>query len=213
MERITHLKLKSPYNMLISGQTGCGKTQFVFELLKNLEELHETTFERIVYAYNMQQSIYTDMLNVKANIEFTKGMPENLNLDGRPSLLILDDMMCDLAHNKNAARMFTTLRHENLSIIFLVQNLYFRSPQATTITRNCHYLVLFPNLRDSSLIATIGRQIFPDKKNFIYESFKLATAEPYGYLFLDLKTDTPEYLRVRSSIFPQNELVVYAPSS
>jgi hypothetical protein len=77
---------------------------------------------------------------------------------------------------------------------------------------NAHYLVLFKNPRDSTQIATLSRQIYPGKSKFLIESFQDATRKPYGYLVLDLKTDTEEAYRVRTCIFPEDEWhYVYVP--
>ena len=153
------------------------------------------------------------MLQCINGLEFYQGVPSDLQLDGRPTLLILDDLMLDMQNDKALPKYFTKMRHENLSVIFLIQNLYFKSAYATTITRNAQYLVLFPNVRDTSIIATLGRQMYPQHKHFIFDAFKDATSTPYGYLFLDLKTETPDKLRVRSHIFPDNSIIIYRPKS
>ena len=72
---VSYLKLSNPYTMLIAGQTGCGKTHFVYKLLKVQSEMHENPFERIIYVYSVEQSIYSDMLSSIENIEFYEGLP------------------------------------------------------------------------------------------------------------------------------------------
>ena len=55
--------------------------------------------------------------------------------------------------------------------------------------------------------------MYPEmKENFVFEAFKDATSIPYGYLFLDMKVETPEDLRVRSRIFPGDDLIIYGPN-
>ena len=66
---------------------------------------------------------------------------------------------------------------------------------------NASYLVIFKNPRDKSEIMFLGQQFCP-KSNYLQESYRDATARPHGYLVLDFKQDTPENLRVRTSVLP-----------
>lgn len=207
------LKLVNPYTMIVSGQTGSGKTQFVKRLIDNQTEMHVTPLKRVVYVYTVDQPAYQQMHDSGKAIEFHRGLPSDLTFDGEPTLLVLDDMMLELQNDKRLAQFFTKMRHTNLSTIFLTQNIYFNSKYATTVTRNAQYLVLFPNLRDRSMINTLGRQIYPEHPSFILAAFDDAIKTPYGYLFVDLKSDTDEKLRVRTNVFPGESVVVFRPTS
>jgi hypothetical protein len=198
--------------MIVSGQTGSGKTQFVHNLLKTQKELMEEPFKRVLYAYSIYQPIYGSMQDDIADIEFTLGLPETIQEDPNiPTLLVLDDLMMDLQNDKRLVEFFTKMRHSNLSTIFIVQNLYFKSQHATTVTRNAQYMVLFPNFRDGSMIATLGRQVYPRHKHFLLSAFEDATKEPFRYLFLDLKAETDSKVRVRTNIFPDETPIIYRP--
>ena len=76
---------------------------------------------------------------------------------------------------------------------------------------NSHYIVLFKNPRDMAQITYLSRQMYSGKKNFLTDAFQDATSHPYGYLFLDLKADTDDELRVRTNIFPGETTFVYCP--
>ena len=76
---------------------------------------------------------------------------------------------------------------------------------------NSQYLILFKNPRDAGQISYLARQMFPGKSKFLVDSFKDATSRPYGYLFLDLKADTDDNLRVRANILPDKTYYVYLP--
>jgi hypothetical protein len=208
-----NLQLIAPYTMIVSGQTGSGKTYFVNKLLEAQAKMHQQPFERVVYAYSMEQPLYSSMQSHIPGIEFSLGLPEDFMTSvSSPTLLVLDDLMMELQNDKRLAVLFTKMRHSNLSTIFLVQNLYFKSQYATTVTRNAQYMVLFPNLRDAAMISTLGRQIFPRYRNFLESAFEDATTKRYGYIFLDLKAETDNKLRVRSNIFPGEEPVIYRPA-
>ena len=77
---------------------------------------------------------------------------------------------------------------------------------------NTHYIVMFKNPRDAGQVATLARQMYPGKGNFVVEAYKDATKEPYGYLLIDLKPETDENYRIRTKIFPDDERqYVYVP--
>lgn len=208
------IKLNPPYTMVVSGMTGCGKTHFVSRLVRQQAEMHEKPFEKIIWAYSMMQPVYREM---SSQVEFVEGFPSDFfeilekQQNQLNTLLILDDLMFDLDNDTRIAKLFTMMRHQHVSTIFIVQNFFAQSKCLRTVTRNSQYIVLFPNLRDVGMIATLGRQMFPDKKNFLQSAFADATATRYGYLFVDLKPETDRKLVVRTKIFPGEVGIVYQP--
>ena len=46
--------------------------------------------------------------------------------------------------------------------------------------------------------------MYPGHLKLVQEAFKEATSVPYGYLLVDLKQDTPEDMRLRTTIFPDD---------
>ena len=81
-----------------------------------------------------------------------------------------------------------------------------------TISVNAHYMIIFMSPRDKTQISFLVRQMFPANSKFLVDAFEDATSEPYGYLLVDLRPDTPEEYRVRTRIFPDENTVVYTPS-
>ena len=51
--------------------------------------------------------------------------------------------------------------------------------------------------------------MFPRKPKILQEAFDDATVDPYSYLLMDFRQDTPENLRLRTKIFPGEAQVVY----
>ena len=50
--------------------------------------------------------------------------------------------------------------------------------------------------------------------NFLINAFNDAISKPYGYLFLDLRSETLDKLRVRSNIFyGKDDMIVYINKS
>ncbi len=101
--------------------------------------------------------------------------------------------------------------HHNLSVILILQNLFYRGKEMRTISLNAHYMVLFKNPRDASQITHLARQMYPNKPKFMVEAYRDATSSPYSHLFVDLKPDTEEHMRLRSNIFQGEYPTVYVP--
>ena len=64
--------------------------------------------------------------------------------------------------------------------------------------------MVFKNPRDVSQMTTLAKQMYPGRVKFVQEAFADATTAPYGYILVDLKQDTPEDLRLRKSILPDD---------
>ena len=125
-----------------------------------------------------------------------------------PTLLVIDDQMDEV--NKNVLRLFTKgSHHRNISVIYIVQNLFGKNNDHRTISLNVHYLTVFNNPRDKSQIVHLAKQMYPGEIDYVKEAFALATREPHGYLLVDLKQSTPDALRLRGRIFPGEEKEVY----
>ena len=95
------MKLIHPSNIIVSGPTGSGKTQFVTRLLEL--QLLDPFPSRIVYLYSEWQDAYNKLLQSIPSIEFVKGFPDRL-MDlfsaNKTNLLILDDQMSKAGDTK-----------------------------------------------------------------------------------------------------------------
>ena len=93
-----------------------------------------------------------------------------------------------------------------------MQNLFPKNKESRTISLNSQYIVVFKNPRDVSQMTTLAKQMYPGRVKFVQEAFVDATSTPYGYDLVDLKQDTPEDLRLRTSILPDDAVqYVYMP--
>jgi hypothetical protein len=205
-------KLQHPFNMIICGPSGAGKTSFIHRILKNIDSICNVPFSRVVYAYGIFQPLYRDIAKIP-NVQMVEGMPsvDDLQLNPEGTLLVLDDLFLDTS--KETAQLFTRLRHLNLSTIFVTHNFFHECRFMRTITRNAHYLVFFRNPRDAQQLAHLSRQMYPGKGGFLQDAMRQVTCRrPYGYLFLDLKPGTPDSLRVCTGIFADEEHIVFCPA-
>ena len=129
-------------------------------------------------------------------------MDEDFTDPATPTLIVLDDQMQNL--NEDVMSLFTRgTHHLNRSVILTVQNVFYQSTFMRTISLNAHYLVLWKQPRDMAQIAALGNQMYPQKSRLFLEAYKKATAEPYGYLFIDLRPTTDDRLRLRTAVLKE----------
>ena len=200
---------KHPFTCLIAGPTGCGKTVFAKRFVNNINQMMDPIPERIIWYYSEYQTVFGTVNNT----EFIEGLPDidKLNPYER-HLVIIDDQMTE--NNKEIVTLFTKKsHHRNISVMYLVQNLFYQTKEHRNISLNAHYIVLFRNRRDSSQVTRLGKQIFPGKTKWdLGEAYRKATSKPYGYLLVDLKPETKDYLQLRTDIFPGQIQRVYIPA-
>ena len=134
-------------------------------------------------------------------VELEQGIRLDLEKDSyiNPSvrnMIVLDDLMSSAATDPRITDLFTEgSHHRNLSVVVLNLNLYFSKDP--TQRRNCHYLFLFKSPVDKQSIMTLAKQMYPEKTQYFLEKFEQATRKPFQFLLVDLKTATPEHLRLR----------------
>ena len=140
------------------------------------------------------------------NIYFKEGLPTNEELREQsviPRLFILDDLMTAATVSKDVCGMFTEGSHHlNYSVCCLIQNLFFKGRMQRPISLNAHYFLLLKSPRDSQQAAILAKQMFPSDTQKLLKPYTEATAKPHGYLFIDLKQNTPEKDRIVKNIFP-----------
>lgn len=201
------LKFRHPFPAIVSGATGTGKSVLVRYILNNWKNLIHGLNKpkiKVLWLYGINQPLYSIPLKNDVEIEYHSGlMNESELLAHNPDLVVVDDLMTEGSNNKDFSNLFTRVsHHQNISVIFIIQNLYHQAPQMRNISLNCHYYILMQNVRDRAQIYSLARQLYPTKSKSFIEAYLKATSEPYGYLIIDLKPDTPENLRLRSKIFP-----------
>lgn len=202
------LTWKHPFTCVVSGPTGCGKTEFTIRLLQNCKSVISPAPDKIIWCFGVWQKSF-ERIN---DVEFHEGIPDLSTFDGKNrTLLVLDDLMHETKDDR-VSKIFTKISHHmNVSVLYLTQNLFYSGKQNRTITLNAHYLVLFKNPRDVTQIACLARQMYPHKSKFMIEAFNDATMKPYSYLLVDLKPDTEDKLRLRTNVFPNEVNYVYIP--
>ena len=76
------------------------------------------------------------------------------------NIMVLDDQMGVASSNTSVSELFTKgSHHRNLTVIYLVQNVYNKSKSQRTISLNSHYNLVYRNGRDASQFRTMAYQI------------------------------------------------------
>ena len=77
-------------------------------------------------------------------------------------ILVLDDLMNEGSSNKNVLDLFTKdSHHQQITVIYLCQDLFPTGKFAKPISRNAHYTVVFKNLRDQLGLRNLLQQLYP----------------------------------------------------
>lgn len=148
------------------------------------------------------------MMKTMPGIEFTQGIPEDIDepnyLDAsQRNLFLLDDRMAQSRKDKRITDLFTRgSHHRNLSVIYIVQNIFHQGKEIRNISLNSHYVVLFKSPRDKQKISILARQVNPGKVQEFMRRYDKATSWPYEYLMLDLKPTTDDGQRLKTNILP-----------
>ena len=211
-EKCQRFQFEHPFTCMVAGMTGSGKTIWVQSLLRQAYRMINLPPERIVWCYSQWQPAYMEMLVAIPNIEFVKGIPESLENDSYldvniRNLIVFDDQMIEAGKDNRIVNLFTKgSHHRNLSVIYIVQNLFHQGKGNRSISLNSHYLVLFKNPRDKLQVLTLAKQMYPGRTDFFLKQYEEAVRRPYGYLLIDLKTTTRDDCRLRTNVLPGEEI-------
>lgn len=198
------------FNCIISGPTQSGKSTLVRKILQNVDTMFEPKIDQILWCYDQYQPLYD---TISSKVTFHEGIPDMSNFKSSGhTLLILDDLMEECASNSTISKLFSVhSHHKNLSVFYITQTLFPRGQASRTLSLNTHYFIVFRNPRDQTSFGYLARQMYSSPKSkHLIEAYNDATrSRAHSYLFLDLKQDTDECLRVRTGILPSDEHVVY----
>ena len=71
----------------------------------------------------------------------------------------------------------------------------------TTANRNLTHLVLFLCVRNGMMLRNLARELYPGKSRYLLEAYDMATSQPFGYLYIDFRPETPKNQRLLCGIF------------
>ena len=193
------LDLKHPFSMTVAGPSGAGKTYLVKRILES--DIISPVPKKVVWCYAEDQPLlYEEMERAGLVDKFQKGLDFEQHVDGiTPTLLIIDDLQDETSSDTEIANLFKRgCHHRNLSVMFLVQNLFFQGKKSVDMRRNSTYVVLFKNPQDKMQIHRFAQNAFPGKVEYIMQLYE--TLGPHGYLLFDFTQEADDHVRIRSGI-------------
>ena len=117
-------------------------------------------------------------------------------------LLVFDDMIADMIHNKKLNSIVTELfirgRKLNISLVFITQS-YFKVPKDVRLNTSHFFIAKISNKRELQQIA-INHSSDISTKDFA-NIYRKCTAEPYSFLVNDTTLASNNPLRFRKNLF------------
>ena len=206
------MNLKNNATFQIVGPSGSGKTHFVCKLLQSNSKF-EKKFNKIYWHQGgdgeagLTQCEFGKLKNIKVINGFDENWSTRLK---KGDVIVIDDLYQEANKQEDFNNLFTKIaRHREVTVIFITQNLFHQGGNHRTRNLNVHYLVLFKNPRDQTVVDFVARQAYPHDKKFLIDSFHDATSKPHGYLFLDFTQQCDDDSRVSTDIFNKNGVTIY----
>ena len=190
------------------------KNKFILNLIENQADIDQI----YLYANNPYEAKYQYLINKRQNVginnpkaffEYSNDMHDvyknidDYNPDKENKILIVfDDMIADMIHNKKLNSIVTELfirgRKLNISLVFITQS-YFKVPKDVRLNTSHFFISKIPNKRELQQVA-INHSSDISTKDFI-NIYRKCTAEPYSFLVNDTTLASDNPLRFRKNLF------------
>ena len=200
-----------PYRILIIRGSGSGKTNSLLNLIENQKDIDKIH----LYAKDPYESKYQYLINKREGVginhfkdpiaftEYSNDMHDvhknidDYNPDSENKILIVfDDMIADMIHNKKLKSIVTALfirgRKLNISLVFITRS-YFKVP------KDDFFIAKIPNKRELQQIA-INHSSDINTKDFD-NIYRKCTNEPYSFLVIDTMLASNNPLMFRKNLF------------
>ena len=206
-----------PYRILIIGGSGSGKTNALLNLINNQPDIDKIYLyakdpyeDKYQYLINKRESVGLKHFNdPKAFIEYSNDMHDvyknidNYNPDKENKILIVfDDMIADMIHNKKLNSIVTELfvrgRKLNISLVFITLS-YFKVPTDVRLNTTHFLIAKNPNNRELQKI-TINHSSDINTKDFS-DIYKKYTDKQHSFFVIDTTLPSNNPLRFRKNVF------------
>ena len=137
-------------------------------------------------------------------MQFHKGIPESDHPKSwfpKGGLLVRDDLMAEGGEDKELLDLFTKhSHHQNITVLYLCQDMFPPGKYAKSISRNAHYIVAFKNPRDQLEMKNLLFQAFLTCWQDMMYVYQKVTERPFGYTILDLHPASDDRKRIFSHL-------------
>ena len=116
-------------------------------------------------------------------------------------VLVMDDLMTEGGNDKRVLDLFTKhSHHQNVTVLYLCQDMFPSGRYAKSISRNAHYIVAFKNPWNQLGVRNVLLQSFHTTWKETLEAYQQATARPFGYMVFDLHPTSSDDQRILSHL-------------
>ena len=166
--------------------------------------------DKYQFLINKRESIGVKHFNdPKAFIEYSNDMNDvHKNIDHynpdkeNKILIVFDDMITDMIHNKKLNSIITELfirgRKLNISLVFITQS-YFKVPKDVRLNTTYFFIMEISNKRELQQIA-LNHSSDINTKDFI-NIYNECTDKPYSFLVNDTTLSSDDTLRFRKNLY------------
>ena len=206
-----------PYRILIIGGSGSGKTNVLLNLIENQPDIDKIYLyakdpyeAKYQYLINKRESVGINHFNdPKAFIEYSNDMCDvykNINYynpnKGNKILIVFNDMIADMIHNKKLDSIVTELsirgRKLNISLAFITQS-YLKVPKDVRLITTHFFITKIPNKRK---LREIPRNHLSDVSTKDFSNiYTECTAEPNSFFVNDTTLASNNPLSSRKNLF------------
>ena len=171
---------KHPTTIQVFKPTRYNKTRLVRRILE--EQLIQPFATRIIWVYSNLQ-LDNDFIRKRYHGKdfenrWRNDIFDSLNLE-QGNIPVLDDQMGVASSSTSVADLFTKKSHyRNLTVIYLLQNVYNQGKSQRTISLNSHNSVVFRNAWDASQVRIMAYQKCTNYGKWLVDSFPDATSKP-----------------------------------
>lgn len=210
MQTINHsspvdLRLKCHFSMIVCGASNCGKTTWVYNLLRKRQDVFNCNLANVTWFYNIWQESYEKNKDVVS--QYVQGMCTMEWLENNSTqdmTIVIDDMAMDAT--EDTAKIFTAGSHHfRVNVIFITQNLFPKNKYFRDISLNTTYLVLFKSVVDKMQIKTFSIRYMPGRSKTFMDIYNQATKKPHSYLLLDNHQETEDNYRILSNFLGEGD--------
>ena len=200
---INDCKLQKPFRLMISGGSGTGKSTALQELVNTSH--FSSPFDKIIYCYpdylDEPPMIFDQIVENRpgtCDLHYFSTIPQN-------SLIIYDDLMSECGKSDDVMKLFSVIaRKRNLSVIFIVQNIYDSNKQFRNIRLNATGFLLFNFYADKDVNKRLLRDLNVQSrvpKHLMDQIY----SRPFSYIYVDIHPERRNNFDiVRGNIFDKN---------
>ena len=205
------LVIHHPSRIIVAGPSGSGKSTWVRDLILHRDKCFSTPPREILWFYKVESAVKHLVGQLPESVQYFQGLPEReaiQEMDSEiPRLIVIDDQEDGVNSSNTIVKdLFTVFSHHlNISVVFVVQNIYLKARLMKSITDQGQYLIHTKAAKGSQQIRTLGGQIFgKNGSRFVNWAMNHAfeNDSPFAYLLFDMHNLSKNWQRLRSSVFP-----------